>query len=147
MFAVNSSPQCEYNFNNWPVYMLKNCNQLHTCKITLSEQQIYTRTKGVFYINCAFGLLVLTRTWWRSYWVDTGTRLSRSTSLQGPLFLSWFGPLAEGRTLLIVPSWLKGHLVSLFLVYVFSWTSLSCLSAVGGWTWCPNVHLILMSVF
>lgn len=42
---------------------------------------------------------------------------------------------------------MKGHLVSLFLVYVFSRTFLSCLSPVGGWTWCPNIHLILMGVF
>lgn len=62
-----------------------------------------------------------------------------------------FLELVLGLCQKVGPCWLsclewKG-IWCLFLVYVFSRTFLSCLSPVGGWTWCPNIHLILMGVF
>ncbi len=75
------------------------------------------------------------RTWWHSYWVGTGTSLSRSTSLQG--LYSWAALGLQQKVGLCLDRPLvlneRAFGVSLFLVYVFSRT-LSCLSPVGDWT-------------
>lgn len=108
-----------------------------TNNISISEQQNHVRTKGVFCVHacvCVYKLCIWTSGSHEDMMVQLLSRYRDQTLKKyfspRPLFLSWFGLLAEGRTFLIV--------------LCLEWKGIWCLSVPGLCVW-QNFELFVSS--